>query len=69
MRAKAQAEACGGRHGLSNPLPLVIACRCVGCEGELHADVINARVTRGYLICSVCRCTYAITASSRVEAK
>lgn len=64
---KPQAEVCDERHGLSNPLRLVIACKCEGCDGELHSDGINATGTSGFLICTVCACTYEIPATKEIR--
>jgi hypothetical protein len=67
MKCKAQAQACDGRHGLSNPLQLVIACKCEGCDGELHADGINTTDTLGFLVCTVCECAYVISATKEIR--
>lgn len=64
---KTQAEACSDRHGLSNPLQLVIACKCDGCDGELHSDGINATGTQGFLVCTACGCTYTILATKEIR--
>ncbi len=67
MKAKSQAEVCNERHGLSNPLRLVIACRCEGCEGELHADGPNTMGTLCFLVCTSCSCAYTITATKEIR--
>jgi hypothetical protein len=67
MRAKAQAAVCSDRQGL-NPAPmLVIACRCAGCEGELHADGTNTHETLCFLVCTACSCAYTITATKEKQ--
>jgi hypothetical protein len=65
--AKSPAAVCDARHGLSNPRMLVIACRCEGCEGELHADGTNAIGTLCFLICTTCRCAYTIEATKEIR--
>lgn len=64
--AKSQAEVCDERHGLSNPLVLVIACKCDGCEGELLADGTNTTGKLCFLVCTVCRCAYTIAATREI---
>lgn len=64
---KTQAQICDEHHGFTNPLKLVIACKCDGCDGELWSDGINATGTIGFLICSTCRCTYEIAANKEVR--
>lgn len=49
--------------GLTNPIQLVIACRCDGCAGELHGDGLNTLGTLGFLTCTVCKCAYTISAA------
>jgi hypothetical protein len=65
--AKSAAEVCSEHHGLSNPLMLVIACKCSGCDGELHCDGINATGALGFLICTACRCVYTIGATKEIR--
>jgi hypothetical protein len=60
-------EGCSGRHGTAAPLMLVIACRCKGCEGELHCASIDALGTQSLLRCTVCRCAYTISATKEVR--
>lgn len=67
FKRKTQAEVCNERHGLSNPRCLVIACKCEGCDGEPHSDGINATVTLGFLIYTVCACTYEIPATREIR--
>jgi hypothetical protein len=67
VKAKSPSQACAERRGFTNPLQLVIACRCEGCEGELHSDGINATGTLGFLVCTVCRCAYTISATKEVR--
>lgn len=67
MKGKTQVQICNERHGLSNPLQLVIACKCEGCDGELHSDGINATGTLGFLICTVCQCAYVISAMKEIR--
>jgi hypothetical protein len=62
-----QALACEEHHGATNPLRLVIACKCGGCDGELHSDGISATEKQGFLICTVCRCTYEIGATKEIR--
>lgn len=67
MKPKTQRQSCDELHGLSNPLQLVIACRCEGCDGDLRSDGINVTGTHGFLICSTCRCAYMIAANKEVR--
>ena len=60
-----QAEKCLEAHGYTNPLKLVIACKCDGCDGELQSDGINSAKTLAFLMCSVCGCTYTIAAHKK----
>jgi hypothetical protein len=60
---KAQRQPCAEQHG--QPLTLVIACRCKGCEGELHNHNINASGTLGFLVCTACNCVYAIAVTQK----
>jgi len=66
-KSQAQVEACNERRGLNNPLMLVIACKCSGCDGELHADDTNTRGTLCFLVCTTCRCAYTITATKEIR--
>lgn len=62
---KTQDQICDEQHGFTNPRRLVIACKCGGCEGELHSDGTNVTGTLSFLICTVCRCTYEIAAAKK----
>jgi hypothetical protein len=64
---KFPATRCRKPHGIDDPLTLVIACKCGGCEGELHSDGIRATATRGFLICTTCGCVYTIGAVEEIR--
>jgi len=60
-------QICGDQHGITNPRALIIACRCVGCEGALPCDGLNSVGTQGFLICTTCGCMYTITATKEAR--
>lgn len=68
MKARSpRARGCSERRGLADPQPLVIACKCDGCDGELHCDSIDVVGSQGSLICTVCRCVYTIPATREIR--
>jgi hypothetical protein len=66
---KTQSQICYERESFNNPLKLVIACKCGGCEGDLRSDGTNVAGTLGFLICSICKCTYEIEANKEVSGR
>ena len=46
---KTQSQICYERESFNNPLKLVIACKCGGCEGDLRSDGTNVAGTLGFL--------------------
>lgn len=64
---KGKAQECSRRHGISDPIQLVIACRCRGCDGELHCDGVVATGVTGLLTCTMCGCAYAIPATKEIR--
>lgn len=57
---RAPTRGCTDRRDLSAPRALVIACKCVWCEGELRSDGVNGIGTLGLLRRTACGCAYAI---------
>lgn len=64
---KSQPSACSARHGRGDPSLLVIACRCAGCDGELHSDGVAAIGAHGLLVCTACGCAYMVAATQEIR--